>query len=79
MLICMQKINFITLFFLKVLQRKRKLVILRHLGMPGDTYLKMIVSIWKNLSILSVGKNFSSFTYSSRYGKDIANLLFWVL
>ena len=46
MLICMQKLNFITHFFLKILQRNSKLVILSNLGMPGHTP-KMIVSIWR--------------------------------
>ena len=35
MLVCMQKINFIILLFLKILQRNSKLVILGNLGMPG--------------------------------------------
>ena len=37
--ICMQ-INFIIQFFLTILQRKSKLVILVDLGMPGYTHLK---------------------------------------
>ena len=40
MLICMQKINFITHFFPKLLQQRSKLVILGILGMPGNTHLK---------------------------------------
>ena len=43
MLICMQKTNFINHFFLKVLYRNSKLLILCNLGMPGHTP-KMIVS-----------------------------------
>ena len=38
--ICMQKINFITQFFLKTLQRNSKLTILGNLGMPDHTTLK---------------------------------------
>ena len=38
--ICMQKINFITQFFLKTLQRNSKLTILGNLGMPDHTNLK---------------------------------------
>ena len=34
-LICMQKINFITHFSFKILQRNSKQVILGNLGMPG--------------------------------------------
>ena len=40
-----KKINTITHFFLKILQRNSKLVILGNLGMSGHTP-KMIVSIW---------------------------------
>ena len=35
------KINFITHFFLKILQRNSKLVLLGNLGMPGHTHLKL--------------------------------------
>ena len=44
MLVGNQKINFITHFFLKILQRNGKLVILGNLGMHGHT-LKMTGSI----------------------------------
>ena len=40
MLTCMQKINLITQFFLNILQRNSKLVILGNLCMPGHTHLK---------------------------------------
>ena len=40
MLIGMQKINFITHFFLQILQRNSKLVILGNLAMPGHAHLK---------------------------------------
>ena len=66
----MQKINFITHFFLKVL-----LVILGNMSMSSHPY-KMIVSIWKNLWCLSKGKKS---VLSLRYCKDITNLLFWLL
>ena len=40
----------------------------------------MIVSIWRNLWRLSAGKKSTSpFTFSLRYCKDLANLLFWTL
>ena len=35
-----KKINFITHFFLKILQRNNKLVILGNLGMPGHKHIK---------------------------------------
>ena len=38
--ICMQKINFITHFLLKILQRNSKLVALGNLGIPGHIHLK---------------------------------------
>ena len=41
MLVCMQKINIIINFFLKVLQRYNKLAILENLGMPNHTHLKL--------------------------------------
>ena len=44
MLVGMQKINFMTHFFPKILQRNSKLVILGNLGMP-DHAPKMMVSI----------------------------------
>ena len=67
MLVGMQKINFITHFFLKILQRNSKLVILGNLSMPGHTP-KMIVSIWGNIWHLSAGKkSTSSFTFSLSY------------
>ena len=67
MLVCMQKINFITHLFLKILQRNSKLVILGNLSMPGHTP-KIIASIWGNIWHLSAGKKSpSSFTFSLSY------------
>ena len=40
MFICMQNINFITHFFLQILQKNNKLLILDNLGIPGHTHLK---------------------------------------
>ena len=49
----------------------------------GNAWLspsKIIPSIYRKLSCLSACKKLtSSFTFSLRYYKDIANLLFWVL
>ena len=54
-----------------------------HFGYFGHAWPhtpKMIITIWRNLWRLSVGKRSSlSFTFSFRYYKDIVNLLFWVL
>ena len=44
MLVYMGKINFITHFFLNILQRKSNLIILGNIGVPGHTP-KTIVSI----------------------------------
>ena len=62
MLVCMQKIDFITHFFLKILQRNSNIVILGNLGMPSNTP-KMIVSIWGNIWRLSAGKKSTSSSY----------------
>ena len=45
-----QKINFVTHFFLKILQRNSKLVILGNLGMPGHTHLKYSINLRKHLT-----------------------------
>ena len=68
MLVCMQKINFIILLFLKILQRNSKLVISGNLGMPGHAP-KMMVSIWGKIWRSSAGKKSisSSFTFSLSY------------
>ena len=81
MFICLQKNNFITHFFLKILQRNNKIVTLGNIGMSGRLHTpKMIVSMWRNLWRLSIAnKSASTFTFSLGCCKDIANLLFWVL
>ena len=81
MFISVQKINFTTQFFLKILQRNNRLVILGNLRMPGHTHLKWYnIAIWRNFWRLCVGKrSSSSITFSMIYYKDIVNLLFWVL
>ena len=62
-----KKINVITHFFLKILKRSSKLVILGNLGMPGHTS-KRLVSIWGNIWHLSAGKkSTSSFAFSLSY------------
>ena len=61
MLLGMQKINFIIHFFIKILQRNSKLVILGNLGMHGHT-LNMIISIWH---LSASQKSTSSLTFSS--------------
>ena len=40
MLACMQKVNFVIHFFLKILQRNSKLFVLGNLGMSGHTHRK---------------------------------------
>ena len=80
MFICMQKIHFLTHFFLITLwQRNSKLVILGNLGMPGYTHLKMILSIWINFWWLTAGKKSTSFfTFSLWYCKIFISVL-WAL
>ena len=71
MLVYMGKINFITHFFLNILQRKSNLIILGNIGVPGHTP-KTIVSIWRKPHCLNVGKNStSSFRFSLRCWKDL--------
>ena len=80
MLICMQKISFITHLFLKILQRNSKLVILVNLGMPGHIHLKWWYQFEEIFdAYLQVKKSASFFLFSLRYFKNIANLLFLVL
>ena len=77
MLICIQKINFVTYFFLKMLQRNNKLVILGNLGMPGNTHLKQ-QNQFKEIfgAYLQAKKSTSSFTFSLRYCKDMKTSYF---
>ena len=65
MLICFQKVNFITHFFLRILQQNSKLVTLGNLGIPGSTYLNWYCSI-----NLKKGKK-----STSHFSKDIAKIL----
>ena len=76
MLICMQKINCITHFFLKMLQRNSKLVILGNMGMPGHTHLKWLYHFEETFNIYQLHPSHFSWHI---YCKDIVNLLFWVL
>ena len=76
--ICTQQINVITHFFVKILQRNSKLVILGNLGTPRPP--KKLASTWRNLWCLSARKKSTSFfLFSLTYCKDIANLLLWEL
>ena len=43
-----KEINFITHFFLKILQRNSKLVVLGNLGMPGHTHTHTHTHTWNN-------------------------------
>ena len=74
MLICIQNFNFITHFYLKILQRNSKLVLLSILGMPGHS-----INLKKSLMFIYRQKSTLSFTFALTYCKDIANLLLWVL
>ena len=76
MLICMQKINFISNVFLEIFQRNSKLVILGHLGMLGHTHIKWKYQFLKISDVYLQAKNQ---LHPWQYCKDIANLLIWVL
>ena len=76
----MQKINFLTHFFLKILQRNSKLVAFLNLGMPGPTHLKWWYQFEETFDVyLQDKKSTSSFMLSLRYCNDITNVLFFVL
>ena len=72
MLICMQRINFITHFFLKILQRNTKLVILGNLRISGDTHLKWKYQFKETFDIYLQAKNE---LHPSRFPWDIAKIL----
>ena len=68
----MQKINFIIHFFLKILQRNSKLVILGNLGMPGHTHQKEQYELEEIFDVYLQAKNqlhYSCFSW------EIAKLL----
>ena len=78
-LICREKTKFILLFFLKILQRYWKLIVLSILGMPGKKPPKWYYHLAKNLCVyLQQNIDFiphALFEILQRY----ANFLFWVL
>ena len=57
MFICTQKINFITHFFFKILQRNSKLVILGNKGMPGHTHLNWYYQSEETFGVYLQAKN----------------------
>ena len=75
------RIRFWPLVPFKILQRNCKLIIFSNFTMPGHTHLKWLYQFYKETFdvYLQVKKSTSSFTFSLRYCKDIANLLFWVI
>ena len=72
MLICIQKINLITHFFFKTLQKNSKHVILGKLGMPGHTHLQWWYQFEEIFDVYLEAKNQ---LHSSCFLWDIANLL----
>ena len=72
MLICMQKINIISLFFYKILLKNSKLVILGNLGIPGRTHLKWQYHFEEISDVYQQAKNQ---LHSSCFPWDIANIL----
>ena len=71
MLTCMQKINFLTHFFLKILQRNNKLVILDNLG--------IFENLKKPSMFICRQKINFNFQVSLEILKDITTLLLWIL
>ena len=76
MFICMQKINFITHFFLTILQRNSRLVISGDLGMPGHTRLKWQYQFKETFDVYLQAKN-QLHPHPSRFPWDIAK--YWKL
>ena len=78
MLTCMQKTNFMTHFFFKILQRNSKIVILGNLGMPDHTYLKWQYQFEETFDVYLLAKNQ---LHPSHFPWDIAKILqtcyFW--
>ena len=66
------KIDFITQFFLKILQRNSKVVILGNLGMPGPTQLKRSYQFEETFEVYLQAKNQ---LYLSHFSWDIAKIL----
>ena len=77
--ISMQNINFITQFFLEILQRHCILVILSTLGMAGHTHKKWQYRFMENCDGHLHKKSTSYLTSFLRYCRDFANLSFWVI
>ena len=76
-LICREKTKFIHLFFLKILQRYWKLIVLSTVGMPGKKTPKMILSSCKKPLCLFAGKiSTSSPMLYLRYCKDMQTSYF---
>ena len=63
-LICMHKINFITHFFLKILLRKSKLIILGSVDIPGHPNLKWYYQFEETWCLTAGKKSTSYFTFS---------------
>ena len=85
MLIWMQKINLITHFFLKILQRNKKCVILDNLGMPGHlstlgmpdyAHPKLYYQLAKNVCLFADKKSTSSHMLFLQYFKDMQTSCF---
>ena len=71
MLICKQKINYITHFFINMLQRNIKCVILGNWCVPGHTHLKWCYYFEEIFNICQQAKNqLPSFTFSLKYCND---------
>ena len=79
MLIYMEKSNLVNQYFLTILQRNSKLVILGNLGNTWPQIPKMTLLMWRKLYHLSAGRSISSITLCLRCCKDSVSLLLWVL
>ena len=72
MIICMQKMTFITHFFLKILQRNSKLAILGTLSMSGDAHPKWYYQLAEKFGVYQTAKNQ---LHPPRFSGDIPKIL----
>ena len=79
MLTCMQKVNFVIHFSLKILQKIANFLFWIICACLVTHIKNDSITLKKRLTIISRKKSTPSFTFSSRYCKDIIKLLFWVL
>ena len=77
--ICMLKINFISHFYFKILQRHCKLVILRTLEVFDHPHQNHTINLLETFMLICMRKTSSTSTSFLGFCKEMANLLFWII